>query len=251
MKNCIQIILVEPSHPGNIGAAARAMKNMGLSRLTLVAPKLFPHAEATARAAGADDILVQARVVEHIDQALEGCRLVVGTSARNRALPWPLVNPRECVEQIQALFQHSEIEIAVLFGREQSGLTNEELHRCQLHLHIPTNPDFSSLNLAMAVQIFCYELAMLQPPQLMSSPKKKHIEETLATADELEHFYQHLEKALIEINFLDPAVPKHLMARLRRLFGRSGLNQQEVNILRGILTAATTHGLSASNYCRP
>ena len=230
MLERIRIVLVETSHPGNIGAAARAMKNMGLSQLYLVKPAHFPNAEATSRASGADDVLAQATVCESLDDALAGCAHVVGASARLRSLPWPLVTPRVCAAE--ALAQQGEI--AIVFGRERSGLTNEELERCSQLVHIPCNPEFSSLNVASAVQLLSYELfiAAGEGQEISQSGDSEP-----ATSDELEGYYQHLEQTLVEIDYLDPDKPRQLMRRLRRLYNRAGVEQTELNILRGILTA--------------
>jgi tRNA (cytidine32/uridine32-2'-O)-methyltransferase len=237
----IRVVLVNTSHPGNIGGAARAMKNMGLSRLVLVQPEEFPSGEANARASGATDILEAALVVDSLEEALAGCSLVLGTSARERRIPWPLLDPRECA---QKCLEHVEPggEVALVFGREYAGLTNEELQRCQYHVHIPSNPEFSSLNLATAVQVLVYEVRMAWLAQQGQPTKMEKLETTAmldavpVTADELELFYQHLEQTLVQIDFLDPAKPRHLMARLRRLYGRAGVSKLEMNILRGILT---------------
>lgn len=242
MLHNIRIVLVNTSHPGNIGGAARAMKNMGISRLVLVQPEVFPSEIADARASGATDILEAAQVVNSLDEALAGCRLVLGTSARERHIPWPLVDPRECarhcVEQIS-----QEAEVALVFGREYAGLTNEELQRCHYHVHIPTDPNFASLNLAAAVQVLAYEVRMgyLQAEaqsasRLVKATAALSSEAQPVTADELEQFYGHLEQTLVDIGFLDPERPRHLMARLRKLYGRAGIERLEMNILRGILT---------------
>ncbi|MER2296588.1 MAG: tRNA (cytosine(32)/uridine(32)-2'-O)-methyltransferase TrmJ [Pseudomonas sp.] len=241
MLQNIRVVLVNTSHPGNIGGAARAMKNMGLSRLVLVQPKDFPADEASARASGADDILANAQVVDSLEDALVGCSLVMGTSARERSIPWPLIDPRECA--VKAV-EHSKADesIALVFGREHAGLTNDELQRCHFHVHIPSNPDFSSLNLAAAVQVLAYEVRMawLAAEGGALSIEKADAGATrgneLATMDEMELFYEHLEKTLVDIGFLDPAKPKHLMPRLRRLYGRSSVERTEISILRGILT---------------
>lgn len=241
MLDRIRIVLVETSHPGNIGGAARAMKNMGLSRLVLVAPQDFPSSEAVARASGANDILEAAEVVSTLEEALVGATLVIGTSARDRRIPWPLLDPRECgtVSCEQAV---AGGEIALVFGREYAGLTNEELQRCQYHVHIPSDPGFSSLNLAAAVQVLAYEVRMAWLAAQQLPTKVEKIETTamlnsqLATADEMESFYEHLERSLVAIGFLDPQKPRHLMARLRRLYGRCAVSKLEMNILRGILT---------------
>jgi len=239
MLDQIRIVLVNTSHPGNIGGTARAMKNMGLSDLCLVEPKLFPHADANARAAGADDVLACARVVPTLEEAIADCELVVGTSARERHIPWPLVNPRQ-LGAISAELMSGErpARVAVLFGREASGLTNDELHMCHKHVHIPTNPGFSSLNVAAAVQVISYEMRMaLVEGQLSDVPQwgtRWDIE--LAANHEVEQMFTHLEQTLVDIDFLDPDNPRQLMSRLRRLFLRSVPDKVEINVLRGILT---------------
>jgi TrmH family RNA methyltransferase len=228
------IVLVETSHPGNIGAAARAMKNMGLSELRLVNPKQFPSAEATARASGADDVLAAAQQFESIDVAVADATLVIGASARSRSLPVPMLDPRGCAEQVRA---HTGAGKAVIvFGRERTGLTNEELNLCHYLVQIPVNPEYPSLNVAAAVQVVSYELrmALLTTDAVVSQPDA---DTDYATAQQMEQFYQHLEQTLIELEFLDPANPRQLMRRLRRLFNRARPDQNEVNILRGILTA--------------
>ncbi|MDD1954747.1 tRNA (cytosine(32)/uridine(32)-2'-O)-methyltransferase TrmJ [Pseudomonas sp. 8209] len=237
----IRVVLVNTSHPGNIGGAARAMKNMGLLRLVLVEPNDFPSHEASARASGADDVLAGAEVVATLEDALVGCTLVVGTSARDRRIPWPLLDPRECGAKV--VEQAGEgAEVALVFGREHAGLTNDELQRCHYHVHIPSNPDFSSLNLAAAVQVLVYEVRMAWLAADGQASKVEKVEVAsvrsaeLATMDEMELFYQHLESALVDIGFLDPTKPKHLMPRLRRLYGRSAVSRSEISILRGILT---------------
>ncbi|UZE24750.1 tRNA (cytosine(32)/uridine(32)-2'-O)-methyltransferase TrmJ [Pseudomonas sp. B21-056] len=241
MLQNIRVVLVNTSHPGNIGGAARAMKNMGLSRLVLVEPRLFPHHEADARASGAGDILAGAQVVASLEDALVGCNLVLGTSARDRRIPWPMLDPRECGTKVVEEAAQG-IEIALVFGREDSGLTNDELHRCHFHVHIPSDPGFSSLNLGAAVQVLSYEVRMAwlaaegKPSKVEKYEVTSPRSETLATMDELERFYEHLEQALVDIEFLDPDKPRHLMARLRRLYGRSSVSRAEMNILRGILT---------------
>ena len=237
----VRVVLVNTSHPGNIGGAARAMKNMGLSRLVLVDPIDFPSSEAVARASGATDVLDGAQVVATLEEALAGCSVAFGTSARDRRIPWPLLDPREtgtaCIEQVA-----QGGEVALVFGREYAGLTNEELQRCHFHVHIPSNPDFSSLNLAAAVQVLAYEVRMAWLAASGQPSKSEKLETTSmlnaqqVTADELEHYYGHLEQTLVDIGFLDPAKPRHLMPRLRRLYGRSGISKLEMNILRGILT---------------
>lgn len=241
MLQNIRVVLVNTSHPGNIGGAARAMKNMGLSRLVLVDPLDFPSGEAVARASGATDILDNAQVVKTLEEALAGCNLVLGTSARDRRIPWPLLDPRECATACLGQAGQGG-EVALVFGREYAGLTNEELQRCQFHVHIPSNPDFSSLNLATAVQVLAYEVRMAWLAAQGLPTKQEKLETTAmlnaqsATMDEMELFYGHLESTLVEIGFLDPQKPRHLMSRLRRLYGRCGISKLEMNILRGILT---------------
>jgi TrmH family RNA methyltransferase len=229
----IRIVLVGTTHPGNIGAAARAMKNMYLSRLYLVVPEHFPDAEATSRASGADDVLAAARVCPTLEEALSGCSLVIGASARLRTIAWPQVDAHEAA-RLAVDEARQGGEVALVFGREHSGLTNEELERCNYLMHIPSNPEYSSLNLAAAVQVAAYEVMMAADGAGGELPAQG--EEPPATADELEHLYGHLERTLVEIGFLDPTNPRLLMRRLRRLFNRARLEKTEVNILRGILT---------------
>ncbi len=231
----IRIVLVNTSHPGNIGGVARAMKNMGLNDLCLVAPRQFPDEQATWRAASATDLLDRAVIVETVEQAVADCQFVVGTSARNRRIPWPLLDPRQCAERVAASSARDE-RVAILFGREDRGLTNEELQLCNLHLNVPTSEDYSSLNLAMAVQIVCYELRMQLVGDKLPANEDDQWDTPFSTAENMERFYQHLEDTLVDIEFLDPAAPRQLMTRLRRLYGRVRLDEMELNILRGILT---------------
>ncbi|MCK9529930.1 MAG: RNA methyltransferase [Gammaproteobacteria bacterium] len=232
----VRVVMVETTHPGNIGAAARAMKNMFLSRLYLVKPKVFPHAEATARASGADDLLAGAVVCDSLEEAVAGCSLVFGASARLRRIDWPTLDARGCGEKAAAAARNGE-EIALVFGRESAGLTNEELDRCNYLVHIPSNPDYSSLNIGAAVQVFAYEVAMALGAQVPAQAQDER-----ASAGEVDGFYRHLEQALTDIGFLDPDNPRQLMRRLRRLFNRAELDKTEVQILRGILTAAQKGG---------
>ncbi len=231
LKN-IRIVLVNTSHPGNIGAVARAMKNMCLEQLVLVEPAVFPHADATARASGADDILAAARVCGSLDEAIADCRLVVGASARLRSVQWPQLDPRAAATRV--LSESPQGPVAILFGRESSGLTNDELARCRYLVHIPANPDYSSLNIAMAVQVIGYELLMgtrdAEPPP--ATPRQ------LASAAELQGFFDHLQQALGDIGFADSQHAQKLMRRLRRLFLRAEPDREDVQILRGILSAA-------------
>ncbi len=232
----VRIILVGTTHPGNIGAAARAMKNMGVHELALVRPKHFPHEDATARAAGASAILESAAVVDSLDEALGDCTYVAGASARSRTIGWPSLTPRACAARL--LEEGTDGKPAVVFGPEKSGLTNDDLDRCHALLTIPTDPGFSSLNLAMAVQVLCYELRMASLTVDEAAQTTGHDDHVpLATGAELERFYAHLEAVLVERGFLDPDNPRHLMRRLRRLFARALPDRNEINILRGILAA--------------
>jgi tRNA (cytidine32/uridine32-2'-O)-methyltransferase len=230
----IRIVLIGTTHPGNIGAVARAMKNMCLSQLCLVAPKQFPCAEATARASGADDLLANARVCDTLDEALEGCRLVAGASARLRTVEWPQLVPRESAQRLTT--EAKQGPVALIFGRESSGLSNAELDRCHYLVHIPANSEYSSLNLSMAVQVLAYELhlAALEQEGEMSSDSEQEV----ASADVMESFYRHLEQTMVDTGFSDPRQSNKLQRRLRRLFNRARPDSDELNILRGILSAA-------------
>ena len=231
MLNRVRIVLVNTTHPGNIGAAARAIKAMGLSQLVLVSPEKFPHQDATFRAAGADDILENAIVVDELSHALKGCEWVIGASVRARKLARPILNPRECAQKVRDEISGN---VAIVFGRESSGLTNEELSLCHDQISIATNPDFSSLNVASAVQVVAYELRMAAN---VSTVVKNYLEDPLASADEVAGFYEHLRQTLVDIHFLDHKQPKRLMERLHLLFNRAHLTVTEINILRGILKA--------------
>lgn len=241
----IRVVLCQTSHPGNIGSAARAMKTMGLSQLYLVNPRKFPHAEAVAMASGATDVLESAQVCESLEQALQGCGLVLGMTARQRELSHPPQSPRRMAADLLSVA--ADETVALVFGNETSGLSNEELIRCQRLVHIPANPEYSSLNLAAAVQLVAYELrvAVLGDESYQAPHPNPYRRIKPATHDEIEGFYKHLERALIEIGYLDPVQPRRLMARLRRLFARAGLQQEEVNILRGILKAILKNNLQA------
>ncbi|PWV59046.1 RNA methyltransferase [Plasticicumulans acidivorans] len=236
----IRIVLVETSHPGNIGAAARAMKNMGLEELVLVAPEAFPHPQASARASGADDILAAARVVATLPEALVGCALAIGSSARPRHLAAESLEPRGCAALLTGAVARGET-CALVFGRERTGLTNAELDHCTQLVHIPTNPAYSSLNVAAAVQVLAYEVRMswLQraASDVPAQPAGSDPFTAPATVDEFEQLIEHLQQVAIETGFLDPLKPKHLMRRLRRLFARTRLEAREVAILRGLLSA--------------
>ncbi len=232
MLSNIRIVLIGTTHPGNIGAVARAMKNMCLEQLFLVRPLEYPCAEATARASGADDLLARARVCDNLDDALEGCRLVVGASARLRAVEWPQFTPYECANQ--ALREAAAGPVALIFGRESSGLSNAELDRCQYLVHIPANAAYSSLNLAQAVQVVSYELYVGSLDGGYGTPEELDV----ASSDQMEGFFQHLEQAMEEVGFADPHQSTTLQRRLRRLFFRARPDREELNILRGILSAA-------------
>jgi tRNA (cytidine32/uridine32-2'-O)-methyltransferase len=229
----VRIVLVDTSHPGNIGAAARAMKTMGLTELALVRPKHFPHDDATARAAGAVDILAAARVHETLASAIADCGWVVGASARLRTIALPILDPREAAATIWQRLPANRV--AVLLGPEQSGLTNDDLARCQQLVHIPANPEFSSLNLAMAVQVVCYELRMAMPDRPL--PEGPVGDSRLATAAELEGLHEHLERLLTDSEFLHPDHQRQVKLKLRRIFHKATLEYNELNILRGALTS--------------
>ena len=235
MLENIRIVLSNTSHPGNIGASARAMKTMELSRLYLVNPKRYPDAEATARASGADDLLAQATVCSDLETAIAGCQLVVGASARSRRIPCPIIDPASCAHQ--AVAESGQGEVAILFGCEQSGLSNAEIDRCQSLVQIPTNPVYGSLNLASAVQIISYEILVAQRQATVSSAGQAGPVHVPATAEELERYFEHLERVLIKLDFLDPDNPRKLMRRLRRLYNRARPDENEINILRGVLSA--------------
>lgn len=249
MLELVRIVLINTSHPGNIGAAARAMKTMGLSRLYLVNPKDFPCAEASVRASGADDVLEGATVCATLEEALADCTLVVGTTARERAISAPSVEPREFSERVIDETRRSKAEIALVFGRERSGLTNEEIDRCQLLVHIPANKEYSSLNLGAAVQVLSYELRMTALAASRSESGSEdepalshsHPLERRANFQELESFYAHLEKVLLGLGFLSQTNPVLILRRLRCLYDRAEPTVRELNILRGVLSATQEH----------
>lgn len=232
MKN-IRIVLINTSHPGNIGSAARAMKTMGLERLYLVNPKFFPHGQATALASNAADVLENATVVDSLDAAIQDCGLVIGTSARTRMLLWSSFSAEKAALKIKVAADQNT-QVAIVFGREDSGLTNDEIKRCHCQVFIPSNPEYSSLNLSAAVQVIGYEIYKafadhVEPVQPVG--------DVLATAQDIEHFYKHLERVLIEVEFLKVTRSTQIMNRLRRIFNRVSLEAKEVKILRGVLTA--------------
>ncbi len=232
MLSHIKIILVETSHPGNIGAVARAMKNMCMTELRLVSPKIFPSAEATSRASGADDILAKATVFSSLQEAISDCELVLGASARCRTISWPEMTPRECAEKIAK--PDTLQKTAIIFGRENSGLKNHELDLCHFLLRIPCNSEYSSLNIAAAVQVVCYELfvsAGEQTPITIGDRGKT----PKATTLQMESFYSHMYETLTDIGFIHPDKSKSIMRRLRRVYNRVHLDVKELDILRGIL----------------
>lgn len=232
MTENLRVVLHQTSHPGNIGAAARAMKTMGLADLWLVAPQRFPDPEATARASGATDVLDGARCCAGLDEALAGCGMVIGTTARERHRSAPALDPRTAMAQIRA----AAAPVALLFGPERIGLTNDELDRCHYLVRIPANPAYSSLNLAAAVQVLAYEWRMAG--HLAVPPKSQPPEIPPATADEMAQFYVQLEQALRQLDFfIDADNPTPLMRRLKQLFNRAAPDREEYNILRGILQA--------------
>lgn len=232
MLSHIKIVLVETTHPGNIGAVARAMKTMSITNLCLVSPKTFPSAEATARAAGSDDILAKAQVFDSLQEAVADCQLIIGSSARCRTISWPELSPRECAEKV--VIHEPAQKVAILFGRENSGLKNHEMDLCHFLLRIPCNNQYSSLNIAAAVQVVCYELFVAtgsgQSPQIGDRDTS-----VLATTEQMESFYGHLYQTLCDIGFLQPEKSKSIMRRLRRIYNRIQLDSKELDILRGIL----------------
>jgi len=225
----VRVVLVGTTHSGNIGSVARAMKTMGLVDLVLVDPQAAIDDKSNALASGARDVLANARIVDTLEQAVANCGLVVGSSARSRTLPWPMLDPREC--GVKLMSEVTSHPVAVVFGRENSGLSNEELQLCHYHVCIPANPDYSSLNLAMAVQTVCYEIRMAALTKLES------IEEQYPDIEKLEAYYTHLEQTLIDVDFIIKAHPGQVMTKLRRLFNRARPEEVELNILRGMLTA--------------
>ncbi len=236
MLQNIRIVLVETSHTGNMGSVARAMKTMGLTNLWLVNPLVKPDSQAIALAAGASDVIGNAQIVDTLDEALAGCSLVVGTSARSRTLPWPMLDPREC--GLKSVLEGAQAPVALVFGRERVGLTNDELQKCHYHVAIAANPDYSSLNLAMAVQVISYEVRMAWlAAQEQAAPAPQEEEAPYPLVDDLERFYGHLEQILQQSGFIKPNHPGQVMSKLRRLFTRARPESQELNILRGMLSS--------------
>jgi len=229
----ISIVMVGTTHPGNIGAAARAMHNMSISNLVLVNPQCPVGEIAYARASGANVVLDNRRNTEKLQEAVQDCTLVIAASARVRSLPWPELTTDAMAQKIADL--NAQSRTALVFGREHSGLTNEEMQLCNYMVNIPTNPDFSSLNVASAIQVLCYEIFKLEANQVKA--EKSNVQETAATRQELEGYFEHLEQVITTTQFLDTENPGLLMQRLRRLYHRVELSKSEVNILRGILSS--------------
>lgn len=230
LRGNIRFVLVRPTHPGNIGACARAMKNMGLARLVLVAPAAFPHPEARERAAGAADIVERIAVCASLEEALSGCHLVVGTSARSRRIEWPALDPREAARRLVEAAARGPA--ALLFGPERTGLTNEDLDHCHYVVSIPADPAYPSLNLAAAVQIMAYEIFRAGTPPVPPPAGPQPADHAY-----LQAFYRHLEEVMVQTGFLDPEKPRLTMRRLVRLFNRAQPDRDELDILRGLLTA--------------
>lgn len=245
MLNKIRIVMVETRTPGNIGAAARAMLTMGLTKLVLVNPQEFPAQKAIWRSAGASSVVENAQVVSSLEEAIAGCGLVIAASARQRRIPWPMLSPEQAGQKAVAVAETDEV--AIVFGREDRGLVNEELQLCNFHSAIPANDDYPVLNVAAAVQVFAYEvrksmlaLANDKNPENRGGEAPCALanwDEEFAKHENVALFYDHLERVLIDIDFHNPENPRQLMTRLRRLFGRAQLDVMELNILRGILTA--------------
>ena len=243
----VRIVMVNTTLPANIGSALRAMKTMGLSKLVLVAPKTYPHSDIDALAAGATDLIEQIEIVETLADAIKDCHLVFGTSARSRTIPWPLLDARPAAEKSISAVVNDQQDVAVVFGREDRGLTNEELAMANYHVTIPVNTDYGVLNVAQAIQVICYEMRMATLAAVKSGEdeaatmpvtdtESMQWDEPLVTHEQMEQFYPHIEKMLAEIEFLDPKNPRLLPLRLRRLFGRIQLDRMEYHLLRGIFS---------------
>ena len=237
MLQNVRIVLVETSHTGNMGSVARAMKTMGLTNLWLVNPLVKPDSQAIALAAGASDVIGEAKIVDTLDEALAGCSLVVGTSARSRTLPWPMLDPREC--GLKTISEAQDAPVAIVFGRERVGLTNDELQKCHYHVAIQANPEYSSLNLAMAVQILAYEVRIAWLATQEEGKEAVVVEDQTQypSADDLERFYVHLEQVLLKTGFIRTSHPGQIMSKLRRSYNRARPETQELNILRGMLSS--------------
>ena len=235
MLDQIRIVLVNTSHTGNMGSAARAMKTMGLSQMVLVDPQAQPDDNAYALAAGASDLLANARIVSTLDEAIADCGLVIGTSARSRTLRWPMLDPREAGEKL--VTEGMQHPVALVFGRERTGLTNDELQKCHYHVAIPANPEYSSLNLAMAVQLLSYEIRMnWLEQQRAAAPDYSGQVTEYPLMEDLNRFYQHLEQVLTDVHFIRKANPGLVMSKLRRMYTRARPEAAELNILRGMLS---------------
>ena len=241
MFSNIRIVLVNTSLSANIGSAARAMKTMGLRQLVLVDPRIFPSSEATALAAGASDVLANAKVVATLEEAIADCSLAIGASARSRTIPWPLLDARETGEL--ARIESERHPVAIVFGREDRGLTNEELHLCQYHVSIPSDEEYGVLNVASAVQVIAYEVRMahLLAEKGVVNDRAMPIshapwDEDLVPNSEMEQFFSHFEAALVDSGFFNPANPRQMPARIRRMFGRLRLDRLEYNLWRGIFS---------------
>ncbi len=228
----VKIVLVETSHPGNIGAVMRSMETMGLVQLVLVNPKIYPHPDVDARASNASIALNNVTVVQSLDEALQDCQLVLGASARNRKIAVPLVDARDCGK---LCLEYKQSNIAIVFGPERTGLTNEQLIQCNFHVHIPANEHYQALNIAAAVQVICYELRMAKLSTI--EKEQEYTGEPLADYNDMLGMYKHLEQMLCDVDFLDQDNPKKLMVRLKRMFNRIKLEKTEVNILRGIINS--------------
>lgn len=235
MLDNVRIVLVETSHTGNMGSVARAMKTMGLTNLWLVNPLVKPDSQAIALAAGASDVIGEAKIVDTLDEALTGCSLVVGTSARSRTLPWPMLDPREC--GLKSISEAKHAPVAIVFGRERVGLTNEELQKCHYHVAIQANPEYSSLNLAMAVQILAYEVRIAWLATQEEGAEAADEETPYPLVEDLERFYGHLEQVMLNSGFIRASHPGQVMSRIRRLFTRARPESQELSILRGMLSS--------------
>lgn len=239
MLSHIKVVLVETSHPGNIGAVARAMKNMSMSNLRLVSPKIFPSADATARASGANDLLSAAEIYDSLAEAIADCQIVLGASARDRTISWPELTARACAEKFVES-EKSKVNVAIVFGRENSGLKNNELDLCHYLLRIPCNSDYSSLNLAAAVQVVCYELFVATGQREESTIGDKNAD-PIASMKQMELFYEHLQQTIADIGFLHADKTQSVMRRLRRIFNRIELDTKELDILRGIFRYSQNH----------
>ena len=233
LLNSVKVVLVGTTHPGNIGAAARAIKNMGIFNLALVKPKEFPSDIAIYRSKAAKDILENAEIYETLKDAIAGCKLIVGTSARARSVPWPVFNPRDAAEEMRKISKQGNV--AIVFGREDRGLTNDELGLCNFHVHIPSDPKYSSLNLSQAVQILAYEIRLAYSRDEMISEVKWDVD--LANNEQTERLIDHMEELMQDVEFYDVENPRKLLLRVRRFFKRSKIDVMEANIFRGLFSA--------------